>query len=272
MTRLRVRALITTLENRLLSALFKPIYKVYERELLKQVSRGKMPEHVGIILDGNRRWAKEVGLSPWEGHRRGFLKAKEVLDWCLDLNIRYVTYYAFSTENFSRMPQEVEEIMDIAIEAFQEVIDSPRFEQKRVRFRAIGNLNQLPENVRRTISKAEERTRGYTGYGLNIAMGYGGRSEIVDAVKQMLKDVRSGRLSVDKIDENTFSDYLYTAGQPDPDLIIRTSGEERLSGFLLWQAAYSELYFCEVYWPAFRRIDFLRAVRTYQNRQRRFGR
>lgn len=230
-----------------------------------------MPKHVGIILDGNRRWARDNGLSPWEGHRMGFVKAKTMLDWCLDLDIRYVTYYTFSTENFTRDEPEVDEIMKIAAEAFKEVVESPRIHSNRVRFRAIGRTDMLPETVRQAIHEAEETTKDYDRCALNIAIGYGGRREIIDAMKKMLQDVESGKLKIEQIDEEMFSKYLYTAGQPDPDIIIRTSGEERLSGFLLWQSAYSELYFCEVYWPAFRRIDFLRAVRTFQRRQRRYG-
>ncbi len=161
--------------------------------------------------------------------------------------------------------------MRIAAEAFREVVESPRIHSNQVRFRAIGRTDILPENVRKAIREAEQTTQGYERCALNIAIGYGGRREIIDAVKKMLQDVESGSLKFEQIDEETFSRYLYTAGQPDPDIIIRTSGEERLSGFLLWQSAYSELYFCEVYWPAFRRIDFLRAIRTFQRRQRRYG-
>lgn len=267
----RLRQRLGYLYWALIGQALRPVYKIYERELFNQVRKGNMPKHVGIILDGNRRWAKENGLSPWEGHRMGFLKAKTVLDWCLDLDIRYVTYYTFSTENFSRDEPEIDEIMKIAAEAFKEVVESPRIHSNRVRFRAIGRTDLLPDTVKNAIREAEDTTRAYERCALNIAIGYGGRREIVDAMKKMFGDIESGRLKFDQIDEETFSHYLYTAGQPDPDIIIRTSGEERLSGFLLWQSAYSELYFCEVYWPAFRHIDFLRAIRTYQRRMRRYG-
>ena len=249
-----------------------PIYKYYEKRLFDHVKRGRMPEHVGIILDGNRRWAMRQGLPVWKGHWIGFQKAKQVLDWCLELGIRNITLYAFSKENFSRNRKEVEELMDVIATAFLEVANHPKIHTKRVRFRAIGNLDLLPEKVREAIRKAEEATKNYRDYNLVVAVGYSGRDEIVNAVKKIVSDAKAGKISEEDITEELIHKYLYTKDLPDPDLIIRTSGEERLSGFLLWQSAYSELYFCQAYWPEFRKIDFLRAIRDYQSRERRFGR
>jgi tritrans,polycis-undecaprenyl-diphosphate synthase [geranylgeranyl-diphosphate specific] len=244
---------------------------VYERVLWRQIKDGNMPEHLGIILDGNRRFARQYGLDLWIGHRYGAEKVKDFLDWAFDAGIKVVTLYAFSTENFLRSKQEVGEIMKLAEIKFSEILDEARIHQHKVRVKAIGRINLLPERVRAAIRKAEEATKNYNKYQLNIAIGYGGRAEIVDAIKEIAEEVKSGKINIKDIDEKLIENHLYTSGIPDPALIIRTSGEERLSGFLLWQSAYSELYFCDVYWPAMRKIDFWRALRTYQMRGRRFG-
>lgn len=256
---------------RLLITALKPVYAIYKRWLKRQIKNGPIPQHVAIILDGNRRWALKKELLPWEGHKAGAKKVEEVLQWCLDLGIRNITLYVFSTENFKRPKEEVERIMDIAEEALEKVLRDKRIDKYKVRIKAIGRIHMLPSRVQRAIRKVEEKTRDYSDYLLTIAIGYGGRAEIIDAVKELSKDIRSGKLNPEDIDERVFEKYLYTAGIPDPDLIIRTSGEERLSGFLLWQSAYSELYFCDVFWPEFREIDLWRAIRTFQRRERRFG-
>jgi len=249
------------------------IYKVYEKWLWYQVKNGIKPEHVAIILDGNRRWAYERSLHPWVGHHYGADKVKDLLKWCLDLNVKSVTLYAFSTENFERSPKEVEEIMRIAEEKLREVLKDDTIHKRRVRVKAIGRLNLLPKKLQEMIRQVEESTKDYDERFLNVALAYGGRAEIVDATRKIAQKVESGNLSPGDINEQLFEGYLYTAHMPkqDPDLIIRTSGEERLSGFLLWQCAYSELCFLDINWPDFRRIDLLRAVRTYQRRKRRFG-
>ncbi len=252
------------------------VYKLYERWLELQVKGKPMPEHVAIILDGNRRWARMYGLNPWIGHRAGARKVENLLRWCLDLGIRTVTLYAFSTENFRRTPREVAELMRLLKEKLAELKESDIIREREVRVKIIGRLNLLPRDLRELAREIEEMTKDYRRHFLNIAIAYGGRAEILDAVRKIAEDVAKGRLRPDEIDEEVFEKYLYTGYLPpelrDPDLIIRTSGEERLSGFLLWQCAYSEFCFLDIYWPEFRRIDLLRAIRTYQMRQRRFGR
>ncbi len=230
-----------------------------------------MPQHIGVIIDGNRRFAKEKGLNAWDGHKIGAQKINDVLDWCWEAGIKVVTIYSFSTENFDRPEKEVKEIMKIAKAKFEEILEDMRIHQHKVRVKAIGRLYLLPDSVKEAIQKAEESTEDYDQHFLNVAIGYGGRAEIVDAFKKIAKEVLSGQMTPEEINEGVIATNLYTAGLPDPDLIIRTSGEERLSGFLLWQAAYSELFFCDVYWPDFRKIDLLRAIRTFQRRARRFG-
>ncbi len=246
---------------------------LYERYLLGKIERrGELPRHIGIIPDGNRRYAREAGIPLREAYERGAEKLREVLEWCLELGIKCVTVYAFSTENFQRPREQVEIAIDLLTKKIVEVADHPLIHENKVRINVIGRKDVLPEKLRKAVEYAESRTRSYSDRYLNIAVGYGGRAELVDAVKKIAEDVRRGIIFPDQIDEEVVSKYLYTAGLPDPDLIIRTSGEERLSGFLLWQSAYSELYFCDVYMPKFRKIDFLRAIRVYQQRHRRFGR
>jgi tritrans,polycis-undecaprenyl-diphosphate synthase [geranylgeranyl-diphosphate specific] len=230
-----------------------------------------MPTHVGIILDGNRRYAKQQSQDSSFGHTVGAHRIDEVLDWCFEAGVKVVTIYVFSTENFSRKEEEVEHIMEIARQRFETVAQSEVVHRHKVRVRAIGQLTLLPPAVLKAIEKAEDATEGYDNFQLNVAIGYGGRTEIVDAVRSIAKKVSRGVLNPSDISDATIEKHLYTAGIADPELIIRTSGEERLSGFLLWQSAYSELYFADVYWPDIRKIDFWRALRTYQRRDRRFG-
>jgi len=248
-------------------------YKLYEKWLQYQVKNGNRPEHIAIILDGNRRWASMQSFSPWIGHHIGARKVEELLNWCLDLKVKSITLYAFSTENFQRPPDEVEQIMQIAEEKLRQILTDERIHKNRVRVKVIGRLGLLPKSLQQLIWETEEATKSYDQHFLNVALAYGGRAEIVDATKKIAQKIETGELKLDAIDEQVFENHLYTAYLPkqDPDLIIRTSGEERLSGFLLWQSAYSELLFLDVYWPEFRRIDLLRAVRTYQRRKRRFG-
>ncbi len=256
----------------MIGSLTKPIYRLYEWSLEGDVKKYKLPKHVAIIMDGNRRLAERFGLKPWDGHRLGADKVEDVLEWCINLGIETITVYAFSTENFSRPKEELENLFDIFEEYFKRIADDERIHKNRVRVKAIGKIERFPERVREAIKNAEEKTKGYDNLQFNLAMAYGGRQEVLDALKKIAEDVKSGKLDLTTITESTISENLYTNGLPDPDLIIRTSGEERISGFLLWQSAYSELYFCESYWPGFRKIDFLRALRTYQRRKRRFGR
>jgi tritrans,polycis-undecaprenyl-diphosphate synthase [geranylgeranyl-diphosphate specific] len=249
----------------------KPIYGFYEGRLEAQVRKGRMPTHVGLILDGNRRWAKDMGFDATMGHRYGFEKLKNVLRWCWGLGIHVVTVYALSVENLQRDRQEVEDLMALLTEGFTEVLEDPEIAMNQVQIRAIGRLELLSEDLRRTITRAEDATKGYDVNTIYVAVAYGGRAEIIDASKKIVKEVLEGRLRPEEITEEAFSRHLYTGGGPDPDLVIRTSGEERLSGFLLWQSAYSEFCFIDVYWPEMRRIDLLRALRTYQRRKRNYG-
>jgi tritrans,polycis-undecaprenyl-diphosphate synthase [geranylgeranyl-diphosphate specific] len=248
------------------------VYRLYEYYLFRQLDKEWAPKHVGIILDGNRRYARKHGLDvPWFGHHKGAAKVMEVLRILWEAGVKVCTLYAFSIENFERAKDEVEEIMTLAEEKFAEVVDNPDVHRHRVRIRAIGRVDLLPESVQLAIRAAEEETREYSDHILNVAIGYSGRAELVDAVKAIGEKIESGEMTPNQIDENMIEGHLYTNGIPDPDLIIRTSGEERLSGFLLWQSAYSELYFAQIYWPAVRRIDIWRALRSYGVRSRRFG-
>ncbi len=249
------------------------IYKLYEKWLWFQVNEGTKPEHVAIILDGNRRWAAHKALIPWIGHRHGADNLDDLMDWCLELDVKIITLYAFSTENFNRPPKEIEEIMNLIEEKLCSILKNERIHENRIRVKAIGRIDLLPSSIQEVIQQVEETTKMYNERFLNIALAYGGRAEIVDATKKIAKKVKKGELKPSQINEKLFEKYLYTAHMPrqDADLIIRTSGEERLSGFLSWQSAYSELCFVDINWPDFRRIDLLRAVRTYQRRKRRFG-
>ena len=248
-------------------------YKLYERWLWYQVKNGRKLEHIAIILDGNRRWASENDLNPWLGHKKGAETVEQLLDWCLKLDVKFVTLYTFSTENFRRSPNEIEAIMRIAEEEFRKLLTDERIHQKKINVKVIGRVGLLPESLQQLIADVEKATADYDGMFLNFAFAYGGRAEIVDAAKKIAEEVKTGELELDNVDETTFEKYLYTSHMPkqDPDLIVRTSGEARLSGFLLWQSAYSELCFLDVFWPDFRFIDLLRAMRTFQNRKRRYG-
>jgi len=249
-------------------------YKLYEKWLEDNVTGSEMPEHVGIILDGNRRWGFEKYGEKLDGHFYGAKTGENFLEWCLGLGIKTVTLYVFSTENFLRPEEEVSTILRIIEDEARKLITDRRIHENRVHVKAIGRLELLPESLRMVLAEVEKVTETYDQHYLNIAVAYGGRAEIVDAAKRMIDEVQSGALDANSVDEDVFTKYLYTSHLPNPypELIIRTSGEERLSGFLIWQAAYSEFVFLDVYWPEFRRIDLLRAVRTYQRRRRRFGR
>ena len=250
----------------------REIRRYREKRLEEKVLSLPLPQHVAIIMDGNRRYAKSLGLSEEEGYLMGREKLKELLEWCFDLGIKVLTVYAFSTENFKRSKKEVETLFRLCKQAIEEATKDERIHKNRVRVNVIGRLDLLPEEIRNAARELMEKTKDYNDYIFNVALAYGGRQEIVDAIKGIAKDVKEGKLDLEDINEKTVSSYLYTKDIPDPDLILRTSGEERISNFLLWQLAYSELYFADVYWPAFKKEDFLRAILTYQQRKRRFGR
>ena len=248
------------------------LYRLYEPLLYSQIRQGPKPQHIGLIVDGNRRFAKGRGMPSNEGHTAGSEKLEDFLRWCWKLDIKIVTLYGFSTENYSRSQDEVDYLMELILRKLRELQVDPVIKEERVKIRVIGRKENLSDEMNEEICKVEKLTADHDRFQLNIAISYGGRAEIIDAVKKIACEIQHGDLAVDDISEELFSRYLYTEGIRDPDLIIRTSGEERLSGFLLWQSAYSELYFTEVYWPAFRNIDFWRAIRVYQQRERRFGR
>ncbi len=254
-------------------AVLAPVYKVYEHVLWRQIRRGVMPRHIGIIPDGNRRWASMNRLPAWLGHREGYRRIRETLEWLWDLGVETVTIYTMSTENcLYRSPEERKRLFELAERGLREILEDRDAEKRGLRVKVIGRLDLAPPHIVELARQVEEETGRRNGPLLYVALCYGGRQEILDAVRRIAEEVRQGRLSPEDIDEEVFRKRLYTSEAPDPDLIIRTSGEERISNFLLWQSAYSELYFCEAYWPEFRRIDLWRAIRSYQRRQRRFGR
>jgi tritrans,polycis-undecaprenyl-diphosphate synthase [geranylgeranyl-diphosphate specific] len=236
------------------------------------LEKDKMPRHVAIIMDGNRRYSKLQGnMNAIEGHKRGVDTLENVLEWCIDLGIDIVTVYAFSTENFKRSEKEVKDLMNLFVESFLSISSNKKIHKNEVKLKAVGRLDLFPEDVRYAIKDAEKSTEKYDKRLINIAMGYDGRIEIVDAFKKIAKKVQNGEINPEDINEEMINENLYTAGLEDPNLVIRTSGEERLSGFLLWQSSYSELYFTDSLWPELRKVDFLRAIRSYTQRQRRFG-
>jgi tritrans,polycis-undecaprenyl-diphosphate synthase [geranylgeranyl-diphosphate specific] len=259
------------IKNEISRVIANTAYQTYERKLQKEVEEGQIPKHVAIIMDGNRRFAKEFGLSTTEGHVKGKDKLEEVMEWCRELGIKILTVYAFSTENLTREPEEVEYLMRMFEDNFHRLATDERIHKYHIRLTVIGQRDLLPRRVLRAIEAAEEATKEYDSYFYNIAIAYGSRQEIIRAIKHIAEEVKEGKMRVEDIDEEVFSKFLYTADFPDPDLILRTSGEERISNFLLWQLAYAELYFTDVYWPGFRKVDFMRAIRSYQMRQRRFG-
>jgi short-chain Z-isoprenyl diphosphate synthase len=253
-----------------------PLYRLYERRLRAQLTSGALPRHVGLVMDGNRRWARRMGMSnPSLGHRYGAEHVDEVLGWCRELGINNVTVYLASIDNLlNRDPVEVAYLLDV-IETL--VIERLTGQDASWQVHLAGRLDVLPDSTVHALKLAEELTRDRTtGAHITMAVGYDGRMEIVDAVRSLLDDeARSGTSLAElaaRVTDESIAAHLYTAGRPDLDLIIRTSGERRLSGFLLWQSAGSELYFCDAYWPGFRRVDFLRALRDFTRRKRRFGR
>ena len=258
--------------RRIARKLLSPIYKVYERRLLRQVRKGPVPNHLADIMDGNRRYAESLGLPTYTGHIMGKGTLEELSEWSRSVNIRYLTVYAFSLENFNREEEELSSLMDLFAQSFLDAGNDPRVHENKVRVRALGHRELLPKNVIEAIEYAEDKTKDYNDYNYNLAVAYGGRQEIVRSMEKIAKKIESGELNSSQIDANLISENLYTSDLPDPDLILRTSGEERISNFLLWQLAYSELYFADVFWPDMRKIDFLRAIRSFQQRKRRLGR
>ncbi|MCG8919982.1 isoprenyl transferase [Actinokineospora sp. PR83] len=247
------------------------VYGLYEKRLYQQAG-GRIPRHVGVMLDGNRRWAREAGFTDVnDGHRVGAQRIADFLGWCAEAGVEVATLWLLSTDNLTRAESELAPLLEI----IGDVVDELAEPAQPWRLRIIGALDILPAETAQRLSAAATRTAGRTGMEVNIAVGYGGRREIADAVRKLLQQHAEAGTSIEELaevlDVDHIAEHLYTSGQPDPDLVIRTSGEQRLSGFLLWQSAHSEFHFCEAYWPDFRRTDFLRALRAYGIRHRRFG-
>jgi short-chain Z-isoprenyl diphosphate synthase len=269
---------------RLPPVLLAPLYTLYTHRLREQVRRAPLPRHVAVILDGNRRWASLLGLrEPAAGHRRGAEKLDELLEWCAALGIPELTVWALSMENLSRGTPELEGLLDVVARKLTALAERRDSDGTPVRVRVFGRLDALPPELATAARAAQERTAANSGLCVNIALGYSGRDELVDACRRLVDATRAliGSLArqgvapvemAGHVDADAIARHLYTAEHSDPELIIRTSGEMRLSGFLPWQSSHSEFYFTDVYWPAFRELDFLRAVRTFQARKRRFGR
>jgi tritrans,polycis-undecaprenyl-diphosphate synthase [geranylgeranyl-diphosphate specific] len=250
----------------------RPVYHVYENVLWREIEKGAMPRSVAVILDGNRRWATLFGYPAEYGHEAGYAKLKEALNWFWEVGVKEITIYALSTENISkRSKSEVSHLLALSAKGLAELAESRDLYEKRVRVKVIGDFSLFSKDLVDAIGLVEQKTAANDERLLQIALGYGGRDEIVKAVKSIATRVARGELSPEDINEQTISSSLYTAGSHDPDLIIRTGGEERLSNFLLWQSSYSELVFLDTYWPQFRKIDLYRAIRTFQRRKRRFG-
>jgi short-chain Z-isoprenyl diphosphate synthase len=255
----------------------RPLYELYEAKLVRRIRQRPVPRHVGVILDGNRRYALRQGLAESrEAYEIGARKLDEVITWCVELGVPALTLWAFSTDNFSRPQEQVEGILAAIEIKLRELASNPRIHAHGIRVKAIGRIEQLPQSLQASIRLAEEATSNYDDMSLSLAIAYGGREEITDAVRAVLLEAAHDEKTLveaaELVSPDNIARHLYLAGAPDPDLIIRTSGEIRLSGFLLWQSAASEFYFSDVLWPDFRRVDFLRAVRSFQGRNRRFGR
>ncbi|TDA30249.1 MAG: di-trans,poly-cis-decaprenylcistransferase [Archaeoglobi archaeon] len=247
----------------------KPIYKIYERRLLKSVLKGEIPNHIAIIMDGNRRFAKKKGIIETMGHEFGSKKAEEVLEWCWELGVKMLTLYAFSTENFSRSEMEKRNIFRIFERELKRLLNDKKTYERQVRVKIVGREHLLPINLQNLIKEVENATANHKKCFLNIAVAYGGRQELIDATKKIIERVRRGELMVEDIDERIVNESLYNSHElyAKVDIVIRSGGEQRLSNFLPWQTANSVAYFCDVYWPEFRKIDLLRAIREWQRRR-----
>ena len=243
--------------------IYKPLFSLLNME----ASENKVPKHIGLVIDGNRRFAKRLMLKPWKGHEYGAEKIEKLFEWCKELNIKELTLYCFSIENFNRPKEEFDYLMNLFKKEFTKMKDDTRLKDIKINF--IGRLNMFPKDVQDSMNVLMEKTKNSKLYVINFAMAYGGRAEVIDATKKIAEAVKEGKLDVDDINEQVFEKNLYNASEPD--LIIRTSGEKRTSGFLIYQAAYSELIFIDKMWPEFEKEDFVKAIEEYSNRERRFG-
>jgi short-chain Z-isoprenyl diphosphate synthase len=246
------------------------LYPAYESRLARSLPAERIPKHIGVMLDGNRRWARAVGMDSAHGYRAGADNIFPLLGWCEEVGVEVVTLWLLSTDNLNRPPEQLRGLLGIIEGAVESLAATGRW-----RVHPVGALDLLPDSTAEKLKAAADATRDVDGLLVNVAVGYGGRQEIADAVRSLLLEQADKGQSIEQVaevlDVDHIAEHLYTKGQPDPDLVIRTSGEQRLGGFLLWQSAHSEFYFCEALWPDFRRVDFLRAIRAYAERERRFG-
>jgi short-chain Z-isoprenyl diphosphate synthase len=246
------------------------VYRLYAHRVEGRLDHEQVPKHIGVILDGNRRWARASGGTTEQGHQAGASKVQELLGWCNETDVEVVTLWLLSTDNLARPEEELVPLLGIVEGVVRDIAADGRW-----RVHHVGTMDLLPSHTQRVLKEAEQATHDIDGILVNVAVGYGGRQEIADAMRSMLLDHSGKGTSLEEladiVDTDLIAEHLYTRGQPDPDLVIRTSGEQRLSGFMLWQSAHSEYYFCDVFWPAFRKVDFLRALRDYAARHRRYG-
>lgn len=249
------------------------LYRIYSKKLEKEIRNGDIPNHVALILDGNRRWAKRNLNLPKSGHWKGADAVENLLDWCEEFDIKIITLYALSAENLQREDEELEYLYDLIKNRLEKLYRDPRIHKNKMRVMGMGRIELLPDSIKEVLQRLDDATKNYNNHFLNIAIAYGGQDELVDAVKKIGTKIKEGKIKLEDIDKNEIESNLYTSHLPQssPDMILRTSGEKRLSGFLLWQSAYSELVFMDVFWPEFRKIDLMRAIRMYQKRKRRIG-
>lgn len=249
------------------------LYKIYSKRLEDEIRGGDIPNHVAIILDGNRRWAQKHLSMHRIGHWSGANTVEKLLDWCEEFDIKIITLYALSAENMSRNDVELEQLYDLIHARLEKLYCDPKIHRNKMRVKGIGRIDLLPDSIKNVLERLDESTKNYNRHFLNIALAYGGQNEMVDAIKKIGGKIRDGTLQIEEIDKNVMCTGLILSHLPQsaPDMILRTSGEKRLSGFLMWQSAYSELVFIDVFWPEFRKIDLMRAIRTFQKRNRKMG-
>ncbi|WP_299290212.1 polyprenyl diphosphate synthase [Nitrosopumilus sp.] len=249
------------------------LYKIYGKRLENEIRDGDIPNHVALILDGNRRWAKRHLTMPKDGHWKGADAVENLLDWCEEFDIKIITLYALSAENLDRNDEELDYLYELIRLRLEKLYNDPRIHKNQMRVKGIGRIELLPDSIKEVLQRLDDATKDYNNHFLNIALAYGGQYELVDAVKKIGEKIKKGSLDVNEISKKEIESNLYTSHLPQssPDMILRTSGEKRLSGFLMWQSAYSELVFMDIFWPEFRKIDLMRAIRTFQERKRRLG-
>ena len=250
------------------------IYKIYLHKLKNDIKNNNMPIHIALILDGNRRWAKNNDERDNEMHKIGADIVEDLLDWCNEFKIKIVTLYVLSIENLHRDKDELNHIYELIKNKLEKLYHDPNIHAKKMRIKVVGRIELLPKSIKNIIQRLDDATKGYDGYFLNIALAYGGQDEIVDAMKNICRKIKKGMLDINDINKQEIEASLYTSHLPQssPDIVLRTSGEKRLSDFLVWQSAYSELVFIDIFWPEFKKSDLIMAIRTFQKRKRRFGR